>query len=126
MDARPSETLTAASTRLLDALEGEGLGVRAYYWRLLRPTRHQWALVVSLEEFGPSYEPGLSRLLDIWDDVEAGLHGLRPLDLWAMGIQDPEPASYARVVADRGPGRPCSYEGDGVLQPALLYRLPAP
>ncbi len=126
MDTRPPEPLISAGTLLLEGLEGEGLLVRAYYWRLLRPTAHQWALVVSLEEFGTAFEPGLSRLLDVWDEVDAVRHGLRPLDLWAMEPGDPEPASYARVLADRGPKLPCAYEGDGLLQPALLYRLPPP
>ena len=116
----------AAGKRLLEALEREGLQVLACYWRRLRPTRFQWALVVSLEEFGPHLEPGLSRLLEVWEWSEAEQHGLRPLDLWALRPKDDEPARYARAVAEPWPAWPLPYEGDGVLPPALLYRLPSP
>lgn len=126
MDDRSSHTLVAAGARLLEALEREGLGVLACYWRRLRPTRHQWALVVSLEEFGPTFEPGLTRLLDVWEESGVVLDGLCPLDLWVLEPGASEPARYAGSVVERGPAWPRVYDGDETLPPALLYRLPSP
>ena len=126
MEACPSYTLVVAGARLVKALEREGLDVLACYWRRLRPTRYQWALVVSLAEFGPLLEPGLTRLLEVWEETEAVQSGLRPLDLWALEPGSDEPERYARSVAEPWPVWPLAYEGDEVLPPALLYRLPSP
>lgn len=107
---------------LLAALDRARLTVVACYWRRLRPTRSQWVLCVSLAEFGPALEPGLSRLLDAAEGVE----GLRSLDLWALEPDALEPARYARAVGERGPGWPRVHPGDGALPAARLYRLPSP
>jgi len=111
-----------AAFDLLAALDRARLTVVACYWRRLRPTHHQWALCISLAEFGPALEPGLSRLLDAAEGVE----GLRPLDLWALEPDASEPARYARAVAERGPAWPRIHPGDATLPPAVLYRLPSP
>lgn len=126
MDARPSDLAARSGARLLRFLDEAGLGVRACYWRLLRPTRRRWALVVSLAEFGPGLEPGLTRLLELCAERREDLPGVAPLDLWALERDHVEPRRYARAVRDRGGGWPRHFAGDGGLPPALLYRLPAP
>lgn len=125
MDLRPSSIRAQAGRRLLDALEDAGLHVRACYWRRLKPTRRQWALVISLEEFGPALEPGLSQLLELRGELHAQQGGLNPMDIWALPPGEPEPVRYARAVRERcQEDWPIEFAGDGELQPALLYRLP--
>jgi hypothetical protein len=125
MDQRPSTLRAQAGHRLCQALEGAGLHVRACYWRRLRPTRRQWALVISLEEFGPALEPGLSQLLELREELHAQAGGLEPLDIWALPPEESEPDRYARAVGERGGGSwPLEFSGTERLPPALLYRLP--
>ncbi len=126
MKDRPSTSSDLAAQLLLRALDAEGLVVVAYYWRRLRQTRARWVLVVSLAEFGPELEPGLSRLLDVCEKREEELVGLGPMDLWALEPHDPEPTHYTRAVAESATPWPRSFRGSVSLPQALLYRLPTP
>lgn len=122
MNGGVSDRRAAAGERFLEALEGEGLSVVACYWRRLRPTRDQWALVVSLREFEETLEPALSRVIDLWDERQLEWTELRAFNLWALEPEAHEPARYARLL--RGGPWPRTYSGDHELPPAYAYRLP--
>ncbi len=125
MDSLLPPQRVEAGNCLLEAMERDRLNVVACYWRRLRPTRGQWALVISLAEFGPDLRAGLARLLDAWESSRVAEQGLQPLDLWALEPDHEEPRQYARAVARRRTPWPRTFEGNGSLEPALLYRLPA-